>query len=70
MIVGVGEQQRLLKPEVGDAVAAGVGDALDEVVHAQASQVVGRLPGSDVLEWSSEEGRGQGAQITVGEPVG
>src|SRR5664280_660893 len=38
-------------------------------VGAEASQVVGHLPGSDVLGCLSEEGRDQDAQGTVGEPV-
>ena len=41
VVVGVGEQQRVLQPGVGDGVAAGAGDAFDEPVGAQAAQVVG-----------------------------
>jgi hypothetical protein len=37
MVVGVGEQQGVLQAGVGDLVAAGVGDAGDEPVRAQAS---------------------------------
>jgi len=68
--VGVGEQQGVLQAGVGDLVAAGVGDAGDEPVGAQAAQVVGHLRGGDVLAGGGEEGRDQGAQVTVGESVG
>ena len=68
--MGVGEQQRLLQPGVGDLVAAGAWDAGDEPVGTQAPQVVGHLPGGDVLEAGAEEGSDQGSQVTVGEPVG
>ena len=69
VVVGVGEQQGVLEADVGDLVAAGFRDALDEAVGAEASQVVGHLPGGDVLGCLSEEGRDQDAQVTVGEPV-
>ncbi|KAA1251663.1 hypothetical protein F0Q45_03375 [Mycobacterium simiae] len=36
MVVGVGEQQRVLLPGVGDAVALAAGDAFDEAVGTQA----------------------------------
>src|SRR5215213_6044486 len=49
VVVGVGEQQCVLEPGVGDLVAAGAGDACDETVRAQPPQVVGHLPGGDVL---------------------
>ena len=70
MVVGVGEQQRLPEPGVGDLVAAGVWDASDEPVGTQMAQVVGHLPGGDVLGRGAEQGRDQGAQLTVGESVG
>ena len=69
VVVGVGEQQRVLQPGVGDGVAAGAGDAFDEAVGAQAAQVVGHLAGGDVFGGRAEQGRDQGAQVTVGEPV-
>jgi hypothetical protein len=69
VVVGVGEQQRVLQPGVGDTVSAAAGDAFDEPVGAQAPQVVGHLAGGDVLESFAEEGRGEGAQLTVGESV-
>ena len=40
VVVGVGEQQGVLEPGVGDLVAAGAGDARDEPVGTQAAQVV------------------------------
>ena len=70
MVVGVGEQQRLGEPGVGDLVAAGTGNARDEPVGTESSQVVGHLPGRDVLGRGAEQGRDKGAQLTVGEPVG
>jgi len=41
VIVGVGEEQGVVQSGVGDLVAAGVGNAVDEPVGAQPSQVVG-----------------------------
>ncbi len=38
-------------------------------VRAQAPQVVGHLAGGDVLGAGAEQGRDQGAQVTVGEAV-
>ena len=70
VVVGVGEQQRVLQPGAGDGVAAAAGDAFDEAVGAQAAQVVGHLPGGDVFGGRAEQGRDEGAQLTVGEPVG
>ena len=55
---------------VGDLVAAGVRDAVDEPVFAQAAQVVGHLPAGDVLGVLAEQGRDEGAQFAVGEAVG
>ena len=70
VVVGVGGQQGVLEAEVGDVVAAGAGQALDEPVGTQPAQVVGHLPGGDVLGRGAEERRDQGAQLTVGEAVG
>jgi hypothetical protein len=70
VVVGVSEEQGVLHSGVGDLVAAGVGDAGDQSVSAQAPQVVGPVPGGDVLGGDTEEGRDEGAQLTVGEPVG
>lgn len=56
VVVGVGEQQCVLQPGVGDGVAAGVGNAFDEPVGAQAAQVVGHVSGGDVLGGFVEEG--------------
>ena len=69
VVVDVGEQQRVLQPGVGYAVALAAGDAFDESVDTQAPQVVGHLAGGDVLESFAEEGRGEGAQLTVGESM-
>src|SRR5262249_41625870 len=55
---------------VGRAVGAGVGDAGEQSVLAEASQVVGHFSGGDVLGGDTEEGRDEGAQVTVGEPMG
>ena len=70
VVVGVGEQQGFVESGVGDLVAAGFRDAGDEAVFAEAAQVVGHLPGGDVLGRLAEEGRDQGAQLAVGEPAG
>ena len=67
--MGVGEQQRVAEPGVGDLVAAGAGDTGDEPVGAESAQVVGHLPGGDVLGRGAEQGRDQCAQLAVGEPV-
>jgi hypothetical protein len=42
--VGSGEKQRRPKAEVRDEVAVGAGDALDQPVESQATQVVAHLP--------------------------
>ena len=55
--MGVGEQQRVVQAGVGDLVAAGVRDAGDEAVFAEAAQVVSHFPGGDVLGIGAEEGR-------------
>jgi len=68
--VGVGEQQGLVQPGVGDLVAAGVRDAGDQAVLAEAAQVIGHLPGGDVLGGLAEEGRDEGAQLAAGEAAG
>src|SRR6202022_575647 len=49
VVVGVGEQQRVLQSGAGDGVAAAVGDAFDEAVGAQAPQGVGHLAGGGVF---------------------
>src|SRR5882762_1361925 len=41
--VGAGEKQRRPKAEVGDEVAVGAVDALDQAVQAQPAQVVAHL---------------------------
>jgi hypothetical protein len=70
MIVSVGEEQGVLQPGVGDLVAAAVGNPMDEAVRAQPPRVVGHLPGGDVLGRRAEEECDEGAQVTIGEPVG
>ena len=55
MVVRVGEEQGVVQSGVGDLVAAGVRDAGDEVVFAEAAQVVSHLPGGDVLGGLAEE---------------
>ena len=65
VVVGVGAQQGMLQPAVGDPVAADFRDAFDDAVDAEPAPVVGRLSGGDVLGSGTEVG----AQITVGEPV-
>lgn len=47
--MGVGEQQGVLQPGVGDAVAAGARDAMDEPVGMEPPQVLGHHAGGDVL---------------------
>ena len=69
MVVGVGEQQRAGQAGVGDLVAAGPGHPVDEPVGVEPPQVVGHHPGGDVLGCLAEQGRNQGAQVTVGEAV-
>src|SRR6516165_8237293 len=63
VVMGVGEQQRVVQAGVGDLVAAGVRDAGDQAVFAQAAQVVRHFPGGDVLGRLAGEGRDQGAQL-------
>ncbi|GAA1019650.1 hypothetical protein Aple_060470 [Acrocarpospora pleiomorpha] len=56
---------------LGDLVAVGVRDALDEAVFAEPPQVVGGLTGADrsrPVHWFAEEFGEQVAQVLVGEP--
>jgi hypothetical protein len=48
----------------------GVRDAGDEVVLAEAPQVVGGLAGGDRAWWPAEEFAEQRTQVTAGEPGG
>lgn len=65
-----GEEQGVAEPGVGDLVAVGAGDPLDEAVGAQPPEVVGELPAGHVLIAAAEERREVGAQVAVGESVG
>lgn len=70
MIVGVGEEQGVLQTGVGDLVATSVRNAADQSVGTEPPQVIGHPLGGDVLGPGAEEVREEGAQVTVGEPVG
>jgi hypothetical protein len=48
----------------------GAGDALDEAVDAQSSEVAGDLPAGHVLISPTKERREVGAEFAVGESVG
>jgi hypothetical protein len=50
---------------VGDLVAVGAGNALDELVAAEPPQVVGHLPGADIGQ--AAQFGGEVAQVAVGE---
>jgi hypothetical protein len=69
-VMQAGEEQGAGDAVVGDLVAEGAGDALDEAVHPQAPQVVGHLPRGDGLGGNAGELRHDRAQIAVGEAAG
>ncbi len=46
--IGTGEEERRAEPEVGEPVSVRRGDALDEPVQAEASEVVGHAARGDV----------------------
>jgi hypothetical protein len=47
--VQAGEEQGVAEPGLGDLVAVGAGDALDEAMDAEPAQVIGELPAGHVL---------------------
>ena len=58
-----------------NATSVSVGNLSDDAAEralaaAEPAEVVGHLPGADVLGRGAEQGRDQGAQLTVGESVG
>ena len=61
-----GQEHGRLKSYVGDLVAVGVWDPLDQSVEAESSQVVGHLPGRDVLWAETAELSDQRMEISVG----
>jgi hypothetical protein len=67
--VEAGEIPGRAHPGVGDPVAEGSGNALDEAVQAQPSQVVSDLPAGHEVGGLPEQGRQVAAQVGVGEAV-
>jgi len=63
-----GEEQGDAQAEVGQSVTLCAGDALDDLMQSQASQVVGHLPGGESAGRLAEEGGGAVAQMAVREP--
>lgn len=70
LVVEPGQEQGAGDSGVGDLVAEGAGNALDEAVHAQAAQVVGHLPRGDGLGGRAEELGHDRPQVAVGEAAG
>ena len=68
--VQAGEEEGVAEPAVGDLVPVRAGDAFDEAVDAQSSEVVGDLPAGHVLIAPAEQRREVGAEVAVGESVG
>jgi hypothetical protein len=66
--VGAAEEHRDLEAEGRDVVAVGPGDALDDLVQAQAAEVIvhparGHGAGIEAQQWCEV-----GSQVSVGEP--
>ncbi len=53
-VVAAGEEQGGAQPVVGELVAVGVGDPVDEAVEAESSQVVGELAGGQCVGGNAE----------------
>ena len=56
--------------EVGQAVAVGLGEALNETVEAQATQVITHSTRGDLGLWDSEQLRKQWPQLAIPEALG
>src|SRR5450755_1848452 len=67
-VADAGQDHRGVQAGAGDAVAVGAGDPLDELVAAEAAQVVGDLPGGDSRQ--AAQFGGDLAQVAVGEAAG
>ena len=65
-----GQEHRGVQPVVGNRVSVGVRYAGDEAAGAQSSQVIGHLPGGELVGRDGQQVGDDGAQIVVGEPVG
>jgi hypothetical protein len=63
------DPRQWLRPGVGNPGAV-LSFTVDCVRSPPCAQVVGHFPGCDVLGGGAEEGRDEGVQLTVGEPVG
>ena len=50
-VMDSGQEHRGVKSMVGDLVAVSMDDLRDEAVSFQSSQVIGHLPGADLLRW-------------------
>src|SRR6516165_7637047 len=62
-IIGSGEKQSSAEAGFGDAVALGVGQALDHAVQAQAAELIGHGAGSEALRIATAEGGEMAAEI-------
>ena len=52
--IGSGAEPQGSQAGVGDAIAVGLGDAFDDAVEAEATQVIGHLPLGEGLGWLSK----------------
>lgn len=53
--IGPREEERRAQSEVGDPVSMRAGDALDELVQSEASEVVGHPAGGDVAGLEAQQ---------------
>ena len=66
-VVEPGAKERGAQALGGDSIAVGVGDAFDEAVHAQATQIVGNSACGVLARLVPEQGSKMLADVLVGE---
>ncbi len=64
-----GQEHRGVEAVIGDGVSVGVRYAGDEAAGAESSQVVGDLPGGELIRRDGPQVGDGGAEVLVGESV-
>jgi hypothetical protein len=67
--IQAGEEESHAPTEVGDLVTMRVGNALDQAMQAQPSQVVSHLAWGQLIWGEAQERRQQRPQVVIGEPL-
>ena len=68
-VVDGGQEHRGVEAVIGDGVSVGVRYAGDEAAGAESSQVVGDLPGGELIRRDGPQVGDGGAEVLVGESV-